>query len=277
MMRKPDKNNNYQQGLLLKRDRRFIEAIDCFEKVRHQDNGHEDPDLLFNLGVCYWKLGDLARAAEYLEIVIKLIRNDPDAENILRKIRQVYPRQLPDFRNDAAVIDANFIINFYNKDSRHFPRFLKKARKKFNLYMSLGVYAEMLNPEGQIGYTIDQLQQLLDETAIILQVNPEAIRQLERKILSEFEKGIEIKARHAHRSHAWNNDLSLIYLLGCIKNPIKYIVTNDIGVQEIIQFLHPNKDPHYYIRPNELFRASVNEFCQTTQRALWEQRMYGMT
>jgi tetratricopeptide (TPR) repeat protein len=275
-VRSPDENCIFQQGLDLKREKKFQEAITCFLEVYKAAKEKMNPDLLFNLGECYWHCGDYGRAAEFLETVMKINKVDPDAQNILRKIRARFPRQVVDFRKDGCIIDANFIINFCNMDFRHFPRFLQKARKKFNLYTSLNVYAEILQPDLEsFPCSFENIQQLFEESMIIFPVSTESIDILESRLLSEFEDAPEIKARHLDRAHAWKNDLSLLCLLTQIQNPIRYIVTNDGGIQQIIHFLHPDKDPHYYLRPNDLFLASVDQVCQTSTRALWEQQIYG--
>lgn len=231
---------------------------------------------MFNLGECYYHYGDFGQAIELLKVVLQINKVDPDAENILNKIRSQYPSEVVDFRKDGAILDANFVINFCNTDYRHFPRFLKKARKRYNLYSSDVVFAEILYVNGNdLSYPIDEVRKFLEDTLIVLPVHPPEIFNLETQLLSDFIEAEEIKARHMERVHAWLNDLSLICLLYHIQNPIKYIVTNDLGITQIIKYLHPDKDPHYYLRPNELFTTTVNNFCQTATRALWERQIYG--
>jgi len=270
-----DKNQIYQQGIALKRQKKYEDAIRSFEKVDSLNDGELDVDLLFNLGICYWRLGNLGQAVECLEKVLKFDPFDLDTKNILQKIRRDYPHQVVDFRKDGVILDANFVIDFCNKDFRHLPRFLSKARKKFNFYTSLNVYVEMIQIDsGAIPYSIQDLQQLLKENLIINTVTPNEIEKLEAMLFSEFDATPEIKARHMGRPHAWKNDLSLICLLHQIQNPIRYIVTNDQGISQIIHFIYANKDPHYYFRPNELFMACVNQFCITASRAFWEKQIY---
>jgi tetratricopeptide (TPR) repeat protein len=274
-MRSPDKNQIYQQGIALKREKRFLEALACFREISRLLDDKTDADLLFNLGVCYWRLGNLGPAVECFEQVLKINQSDPDAENILRSIRTVYPHQLVDFQKDGAILDANFVINYCNSDFQHFPRFLRKARKRFNFYTSLNVYAEMIHSDsGGVSYSIQQLQQLLEESLIVELVPTKDLEKLEARLLADFPDAPEIKARHMGRPHAWYNDLSLICLLTQIKNPIHYIVTNDRGITQIIHFLHDDKDPSYYLRSNDLFLASVDQLCRTATRAHWEKQLY---
>ena len=277
-MRHHDKKDTFQQGVQLKRANHFLEAITCFEPLLDPtpNTQQTNPDLCFNLGVCYWKCGNLAPAVELLERTIQLNGTDPDAQAILKKIwiQHPYP-QLPDFRKDGAILDANFIINFCKENFNRFQKFIRKAQKRFNFYTSHQVYDETNQPNIHVKYPVSELQQILKAVLIVMPIPPQEIHTLERLLFSEFSETDTIKLRHADRLYAWENDLSLICLLDHIHNPFKYIVSNDQGIQQIMGHLHQGGDPQLYLRPNDLFIATVNEFCRTARRPTWEQRIYG--
>jgi len=53
-----------------------------------------------------------------------------------------------------------------------------------------------------------------------------------------------------------------------------YIVSNDQGIHQIMGHLYQDGDPQLYLRPNDLFIATVDAFCRTARRPMWEQRIY---
>jgi len=183
----PDRNQTFQQGLDFKRQKRYEEAINCFQQVLKSNSEIIDADLFFNLGECYWQCGNLEPAALYLQKTLEINKYDPDAQNILHKIRSYFPYQLINLKKDGAILDANFIIHFYNKDFHHFRRFLKKACKNYNLITSRYVYAEMLQPDqNHLACSIDHLQQLLERSLIIFPVPPREINEIESNLVSKF-------------------------------------------------------------------------------------------
>ncbi|MHA1893260.1 MAG: hypothetical protein ACTSX4_02040, partial [Candidatus Helarchaeota archaeon] len=170
--------------------------------------------------------------------------------------------------------DANFLITFWNRDSKHFIKFIKKARKNYNLYTSVRVYREMTRIGAESRIDFQKIQVLLSSSLILIKIKDSDIEKLEKQILGKYCRGKELKEAHGNRVHAWRNDLSLVLLLSRVKNPIRYIVTDDHGIQDVIQFLHPNRDNHYHIRPNYVFRISVEQYCSVHSKANWEKKMY---
>jgi hypothetical protein len=131
-----------------------------------------------------------------------------------------------------------------------------------------------MNPIGLGLPQYAEVQQLISESIIRMEILSPTIKSLEHQILSQYTAGESIKQSHKDRPKAWINDLSLICLLMEIKNPIKYIVTNDRGVQKIVQSLYPEKEKSYYLRSLIDFLSSVNLLCGTNQKSIWEQTLY---
>lgn len=288
--------DEFSQGLDLKWQGKYAEALCCFNEACLVLGGESDPDVLFNIGVCQWKLGNLAEAREALEATLSINSNDPDARGILQRINALAPAKpkvsakpkapdptpppssdylLPDFQKDAAILDANFLIKLWNSNPLRFPRFIKKARRRYNLYTSTPVYFEMTPIGRETDFSHWRTQILLAESLIRVNVPTPVLDTLENRVLTELPDGKNLKASHDDRPYAWRNDLSLVCMLVMVKNPIRYIVTNDTGVQSIVRFLHPHRDEYYHLRPNHIFVLSVNQFCETATKTVWERDLYG--
>ncbi len=281
----------FQEGLDLKWAGKFEEALEKFKKCIEYLDEHLDPDVLFNIGVCQWKIGNLAEAKESFEAVLSINGKDRDAEAILGRIKRTKTMpialppslktlhentiyQFPDFRKDGAIVDANFLIRFWDNDSKHFIKFVTKARKRYNLYTTARVHREMTQIGKESKLELAKVQGLLFKSLILVPILDSDITTLESQILGEFSKTKEIKDSHKERYYAWRNDLSLVCLLSLVKNPIKYVVTDDGGLQEIIQFIYSHLDSHYYIRSNTVFKLSVEQLCEFNTRQVWETNLY---
>jgi tetratricopeptide (TPR) repeat protein len=268
----------FRLGLELKYKGRYQEAIEEFRKCHNIVGKITDIDVLFNIGECSLKIGDIAIAKKMMELVVKIDPTDINALGILRKIERMCENgnefKLADLSRDGVILDANFPITFYDIKALKMCKFMSKARTRYNLYTSKRVLDEMT----EIGMFdpdhYDIVQSTIIDSVIPIGVSDQTIEDLKYRVLTEFDLGEEIKQLHADREGAWENDLSLICLLEIVRNPIRYIVTNDYGLQRITAFLYGDKPEQYYLRGNDEFKTMVKYLCETKERSIWEREMY---
>ncbi len=68
----------FQQGVRFYQDGNYAEALQSFQRIH--DSGVESGALYFNMGNCYYKLGDLGHAILFYERAQKLIPGDEDVQ-----------------------------------------------------------------------------------------------------------------------------------------------------------------------------------------------------
>jgi tetratricopeptide (TPR) repeat protein len=66
----------FQQGVRFYQEENYAEALQAFQQIR--DAGHDAGSLYFNMGNCYYKLGDSGRAILFYESAKKLTPGDED-------------------------------------------------------------------------------------------------------------------------------------------------------------------------------------------------------
>lgn len=262
----------FQDALALIHNKKYLDAIPILDSITDKTDTDLQIDILFNLGICHWKTGNIAVAKKLFTETLKLEPREIDAKNILAKLSREYPVHFkePDFQKDGVIIDANFIIEYYKKYAAKLQKLIMKIRTRFNLYTSVQVYREISKKE------FEQFYPVFESSIIKIDVPKAEIKQLDTLILKQFEKGTEIKERHIDRIEAWENDLSLVCTLEKVKNPIKYIVTDDFGIQHIVRFIYSDKNPYYYIRSCEDFITSANCLCETNTKTVWEKNIYNI-
>jgi tetratricopeptide (TPR) repeat protein len=267
--------DDFDKGLDLKHTGKYNEALQYFNKVKRKTD-NIDLDLLFNIGECSLKVGDITTARKMMKKVVEIDDKDYDAQNILKKINKKWLNRFKetDFNKDGVIIDANFLIDYYDiYGYQKFIRFIKKTRSRYNIYTTVRIYNE-LNEIGKFSDFYDKTQNIIKESINIINIQDNIINDLEKIILDGFPDATEIRDSHNGRDTAWKNDLSLICLLNTIRNPIKYIVTNDSDLEKIIRYLFPNKPDKYFLRENKEFITLVNLFSKTKEKTQWEKDLY---
>jgi tetratricopeptide (TPR) repeat protein len=282
--------SEYQQGLQLLHQHRYKDALEHFKIARKLLNNDPDSNLLFNIGLCYWKCNQLPPARRLMQRVLEGDPQDSNARAILQQIEAALTEQetietiiraVPTptvpvvSQKDSVILDANILIKMYHHDPVRFPRTFGKMRRWYSLYTSSSVFHE-LRPlgEGTNGY--NALQSLFEDGIAIVQIEDTAIQDLDQYLCTACLEGLRLKASHMNdeRPQAWVNDLSLVCLLQQLEAPIKYIVTNDRGVQTLIKFLYYNLDEQYHLRNLQDFLSTLDMMAQTGQRSEWERRIY---
>jgi rRNA-processing protein FCF1 len=283
----------YNRGLQLFRKGEYSDALQFLKTVTEIGKESIIPSIFYS-GFCYLKCGQKSKADNLflaVEIRIKdpktrilvsnLIKQLPNYTDPIKVIEDFEaalsglskPVEPPPLQKDSVILDANFIIKTYVYDNTRFQKLMKKMHRRYNLYTTQNVYQEIL-PLGYRTPEYKKVQKLLSETITRINIDNNAIDTLEHIILTKFQHGQSIKQTHMNRLQAWTNDLSLICLLKQLESPVKYIVTNDQGLQSIVQFLYPNKDTAYYLRSLTDFIASINILIQTGNKPYWEEMIY---
>lgn len=283
----------YDRGMQLFRMKEYSDALQFLKTVYETGKESIVPSIFYS-GFCYLKCGHKPNADKlFLAVetrikdlktrilVCNLIKQLPsytDPSKVIEDFEAALsglskPVEPPPLQKDSVILDANFVIKAYIYDSTRFQRLMKKTYRRYNLFTTQNVYQEIL-PLGYGTPQYEKVQQLLSETITRINIDNDTIQALERIILTKFEHGPSIKQIHMDRMQAWTNDLSLICLLKQLESPVKYIVTNDQGLQSIVQFLYPNKDTAYYLRSLTDFIASLNILIQTGEKSNWEQGIY---
>jgi tetratricopeptide (TPR) repeat protein len=76
-----DSRVNAERGVILARQKQFQKAVDEFQKALQKDP--ESKHLLYNIGVCYYRMGEEDRARGYLKEFLRVVPvgfNDERAE-----------------------------------------------------------------------------------------------------------------------------------------------------------------------------------------------------
>ena len=283
----------YNRGIELFRKGEYSDALQFLKTVTETGIESIIPSIFYS-GFCYLKCRQKPKA-DNLFLTVETRIKDPKTRILVSNLIKQLPNYMdpfkviedfeaalsglskpvepPPLQKDSVILDANFVIKTYNYDSMRFQRFMKKTQRRYNLFTTENVFQE-ISPIGYGTPQYEKVQQFLSETITRINIDNDTIQALERIILTKFEHGPSIKQIHMDRMQAWTNDLSLICLLKQLESPVKYIVTNDQGLQSIVQFLYPNKDTAYYLRSLTDFIASLNILIQTGEKSNWEQRIY---
>lgn len=283
----------FNRGLQLFRNRAYSDALQFLKTVTETGKELFIPSIFYS-GFCYLKCGQKLKADKLFSTVETRINDNRTRILISNLIKQVPEytdpsKVIEDFeiafsglskpveplplQKDSVILDANFVIKVYNYDCTRFQKLMKKTHRRYDLFTTQNVYQEIV-PLGYGTSEYKKVQQLLSETIKRINIDNKAIDELEHMILTKFQHGPSIKQTHMNRLQAWTNDLSLICLLMQLQSQVKYIVTNDQGLRDIVQFLYPNKDTSYYLRSLTDFVASINILVQTGNKPHWEEMIY---
>ena len=165
-----DFNIVYQNALALQKEMEFKDALEKYEDCLESFNHIQDPDLLFNIGLCYYKLNNLEQAFVFLieskEILLKL---DSDSikliNNIKKEINPSFSIRIQDYikfnytkinilKNKLQKINNSYKLQFNrNKLIKKIYNMIIRFRKKLKDFVSdeqYRKYMEKIEPSSDI-------------------------------------------------------------------------------------------------------------------------------